>query len=238
MDSLQRLYMLTAENLRRAREQKGKKKEEDTVKKDIKFKVGDLVLVKDVTSKVFEPRYMPNYRIVAIYGHNHIGVKDEAGKVTVRKSAHVKPVQLCDKMADQLPDVKVFNDFGRATKMLIHPKDVPTFDVPQDPERCETSHHSYKKDVSLASTDVDINELCCVTEQRECTETSVHSEQSTCEQDEQTTTEEDTNSTDTKMGSILKPLASLWSFVKTLNITPTDINTMDMGDLNSFLPTL
>ena len=144
MDSLQRLYMLTAENLRKAREQKGKKKEEDTVRKDIKFKVGDLVLVKDVTSKVFEPRYMPNYRIVAIYGHNHIGVKDEAGKVTVRKSAHVKPVQLCDKMTDQLPDVKVFNDFGRATKLLIHPKDVPIFDVPQDSEGCETSHHSDK----------------------------------------------------------------------------------------------
>ena len=238
MDSLQRLYMLTAENLRKAREQKGKKKEEDTVRKDIKFKVGDLVLVKDVTAKVFEARYMPNYRIVAIYGHNHIGVKDEAGKVTVRKAAHVKPVQLCDKMTDQLPDVKVFNDFGRATKLLIHPKDVPIFDVPQDSEGCETSHHSDKKDVSLDLTEVDVNELCCVTGKRECTETSVHSDQSTCEQGEQATKEEDTSNTDTKMGSILKPLASLWSFVNTLNITPTDINTRDMGDLNSFLPTL
>ena len=53
MDALQRLYMLTAENLRMARESQQPKEEVKT-----KIKVGDLVLVKDVTAKVFEPRYL------------------------------------------------------------------------------------------------------------------------------------------------------------------------------------
>ena len=130
--------------------------------------------------------------------------------------------------------------------MLIHPKDVPNFDVPQDPEICETSHHSDKKKVEQSVSDVDVNNIDCVIEHRECTESSVHSVQTPVNMgDTGASTCERTNeaggaptSTDTKRGSILKPLASLWSFVNTLNITPTDINTRDMEDLESFLPTL
>ena len=61
MDALKRLYMVTAENLKRARKCEG-----DREPKKRKLKVGDLVMVKDVTSAVFEPKYMPNYRVVAI----------------------------------------------------------------------------------------------------------------------------------------------------------------------------
>ena len=51
MDALKRLYMVTAENLKRARNREGNRE-----LKKRKLKVGDLVMVKDVTSAVFEPK--------------------------------------------------------------------------------------------------------------------------------------------------------------------------------------
>ena len=47
------------------------------------LKIGDLVLVRNVNSGVFQPKYSPNYRIIAIYGNNHIAVKAPDGKVQV-----------------------------------------------------------------------------------------------------------------------------------------------------------
>ena len=74
MDLLWKLYLLTAENVKRAREGQDPT-EAITWKND--FKVNDLVLVRDVTSGAFLPRYSPNYRIVVIQGPNRLVVRDE-----------------------------------------------------------------------------------------------------------------------------------------------------------------
>ena len=50
MDALKRLDLVTAENLKKARE-----KEPKVEVKPQKLKIGDLVLVKDVNANVFEP---------------------------------------------------------------------------------------------------------------------------------------------------------------------------------------
>ena len=71
MDLLRKLYLLTAENVKLARE--GRDPAETTRQRG-RFKVNDLVLVRDPTSGTFAPRYMPNYRIVAIHGPNRITV--------------------------------------------------------------------------------------------------------------------------------------------------------------------
>ena len=68
MDMLRKLYMVTAENIRRARERQPRQETSN------KLEVGDLVLVRDPDSGVFEPRYNPNYRIIAIHGANKIEV--------------------------------------------------------------------------------------------------------------------------------------------------------------------
>ena len=81
MDLLRKLYLLTAENVKRSRE--GEDPTESNNQKD-NFKINDLVLVRDVTSGAFAPRYSPNYRIVAIHGPNRIVVRDEKGNETVR----------------------------------------------------------------------------------------------------------------------------------------------------------
>ena len=73
-DLLRKLYLLMAENVKKARE--GRDPTETTTQKS-NLKVNDLVLVRDTTSGAFAPRYMPNYRIVAIHGPNRIVVRDE-----------------------------------------------------------------------------------------------------------------------------------------------------------------
>ena len=150
MDALQRLYLLAAENIKRAREvKKNDQNEEKKDKTAARLKIGDLVLVRDVTSKVFEPRYLPNYRIVAIYGNNHIAVKDESGKVTVRRAGHIKPIEPQEKVIQQLPPAEVYSKFGRATKLLIHPKDVPIVNFPS--ERSESSLLSQQKETEFGN---------------------------------------------------------------------------------------
>ena len=77
------------------------------------------MLVRNVTSGAFAPRYMLNYRVVEIQGPNRIVVRDEKG---------VKSVKVCelkDKVAAMLPDTDEYSQFGRNTKLLLHPKDFP-----------------------------------------------------------------------------------------------------------------
>ena len=82
MDLLRKLYLLTTENVKRARE--GRDPAETTTQKN-DLKVNDLVLVRDMTSGAFTPQYMPNYRIVAIHGPNRIVVRDGKGNRNTKK---------------------------------------------------------------------------------------------------------------------------------------------------------
>ena len=68
------------ENLKKARE-KENTETETNLQNDLKK--GDLVLVRNVNSGIFEPKYSPNNRIIAIHRNNHIAVKAPDGKVQV-----------------------------------------------------------------------------------------------------------------------------------------------------------
>ena len=87
--------------------------------------MNDLVLVGDTTSGAFAPRYMPNYRIVAIHGPNRIVVRDEKGSETLRRASHLKVYDWKQKVASMAPEHEEYDKFGRSTKLLIHPKDIP-----------------------------------------------------------------------------------------------------------------
>ena len=120
MDTLHKLYTVAAENIRRAREKHPRQKAAVP-----RFQVNDLVLVKDCDSAVFEPRYMPNYRIVAIHGKNRIEVQDEKGHKSIRWLGHVKPCHPAEKVCHQIPSQEVYEQYGRTSKLLIHPRDIP-----------------------------------------------------------------------------------------------------------------
>ena len=81
-----------------------------------------MVLVRDPTSGAFAPRYMPNYRIVIIHGPNRITVRDEKGNESVRRASHLKVCDWKHKVNSMVPE---YDKFGRSTKLLIHPKDIP-----------------------------------------------------------------------------------------------------------------
>ena len=143
MDTLRKLYTVVAENIRKARE---KQPRQGTTPP--KVQVNDLVLVKDPESAVFEPRYMPNYRVTAIFGRNRIEVQDEKGNKSLRRAAHVKVCQPTDKVIEQLPPQTVYEQYGRTSKLLIHPKDVPHIPLQLFDERRQTTEVG-EKDISM-----------------------------------------------------------------------------------------
>ena len=93
-----------------------------------KLEVGDLVLVCDPDSGVFEPRYNPNYRIFTIHGANRLEVQDEKGHKSLRQTGHIKKIEPVDKVCHQLPPNEVYKQYGLVSKLLIHPRDVPDID--------------------------------------------------------------------------------------------------------------
>ena len=147
MDTLRKLYTVAAENIRRAREKHPRR---DTAAP--RFQVNDLVLVKDPDSAVFEPRYLPNYRIIAIHGKNRIEVQDEKGHKSVRRSGHVKPCHPAAKVCHQLPPREVYEQYGRTSKLLIHPKDVPHIPLEVFKEEQEVEK-TKNNDTELSSVD-------------------------------------------------------------------------------------
>ena len=110
METLHKLYTVAAENIRRAREKHPRQKAAVP-----RFEVNELVLVEDPDSAVFEPRYMPNYRKVAIHGKNRKEVQDEKGHKSIRWSGHVKLCHPAEKVCHQLPSQEVYEQYGRTS---------------------------------------------------------------------------------------------------------------------------
>ena len=133
MDTLRRLYSIVVENICRVREKKPNKDE----KKKHTIKVNDMVLVRDPDSAVFEPRYQLNFQVTVIYGDNQIEVQDEKAHRSVRRSSHVKYVELREKTIQQLPSRELLKNYGRTAKLLKAQKDIP--DLRLDVRRNEKS---------------------------------------------------------------------------------------------------
>ena len=121
MDTLRRLYAIVVENIRKARQ----KKPQPSKTKSHSFKVNDMALVKDPDSAVFEPRYQPNYRVTAVFSDNRIEVQDEKGHKSIRRSSHVKYVELSEKIVQQLPSKEILQKYGRSSRLVIAAKDIP-----------------------------------------------------------------------------------------------------------------
>ena len=152
MDTLRRLYTIVVNNIRKAREKLPKKEEEPH-----KFKVNDMVLVKDPDAAVFEPRYQPNFRVTAIFGNNRIEVQDERGHKSIRRSAHLKYIAPSDKVVNQLPSEQVVKNYGRSSKLLLAEKDIPDLHF----EVKDNSDPPEKTDVMEL---INVNTEDCVTE--------------------------------------------------------------------------
>ena len=109
LELMSNIFQTQIHNLRMARECviEG---QQPVTKPDIA--VGDLVLLRDHTSKRFMPKYKVDVCVVCIEG-NKVEVKDNNGKLSWFHISDIKKTDMITKLICQLPDVDTFGRKGR-----------------------------------------------------------------------------------------------------------------------------
>ena len=82
------------------------------------FKVGDLVLVRNHTSKAFQEKYQDSYQVVKLLGKNQLKVKDQNNHVRQVHVTDVKKTTMSEVIVKSIPDYK---QFGTAAKSKLNP---------------------------------------------------------------------------------------------------------------------
>ena len=92
-----KLYHIVAHNLNEAREARDGNKKGITPKKTEKLKIGDNILVRDHTSKAFQPKYK-DFCIVGLLGKNQVEIKGNHGHTTMVHHRDVKKIPMTEKV--------------------------------------------------------------------------------------------------------------------------------------------
>ena len=92
-----KLYNVVAHNLNEARKTRDGKKKGITPKEPERLKIGDNILVRDHTSKAFQPKYK-DFGIVGLLGKNQVEIKDNHGHVTKVHRRDVKKILMTEKV--------------------------------------------------------------------------------------------------------------------------------------------
>ena len=72
------------------------------------FKVGDLVFVRNHTSKAFQEKYQDSYRVVRLLGKNQLKVKDQNNHIRQVHITDVKKTTMPEVLVKSIPDYKQF----------------------------------------------------------------------------------------------------------------------------------
>ena len=92
-----KLYNVVAHNLNEARKARDGKKKGTTPKEPERLKIGDNILVRDHTSKAFQPKYK-DFCIVELLGKNQVEIKDNYGHITKAHCRDIKKIQMTEKV--------------------------------------------------------------------------------------------------------------------------------------------
>ena len=92
-----KLYNVVAHNLNEARKARDGKKKRTTSKEPETLKIGDNILVRDHTSKAFQPKYK-DFCIVGLLGKNQVEIKDNYGHITKVHRRDVKKIPMTEKV--------------------------------------------------------------------------------------------------------------------------------------------
>ena len=92
-----KLYHVVAHNLNEARKARDGNKKSTKTKEPIVLRVGDNVLVRDHTSKAFQPKYK-DFCIVGLLGKNQVEIKDNHGHITKVHRKDVKKIPMTEKV--------------------------------------------------------------------------------------------------------------------------------------------
>ena len=85
------------------------------------FKVGNLVLVQNHTSKAFQEKYQDSYWVVKLLGKNQLEVKDQNNHIRQVHITDVKKTTMPEVIVKAIPDYK---QFGRAAKLRLNPNNI------------------------------------------------------------------------------------------------------------------
>ena len=92
-----KLYNVVAHNLNEARKARDRNRKGITPKEPKELKIGDNILVRDHTSKAFQPKYK-DFCIVGLLGKNQVEIKDNHGHVTKVHRRDVKKIPMTEKV--------------------------------------------------------------------------------------------------------------------------------------------
>ena len=92
-----KLYHVVAHNLNEARKTRDGNKKSTKPKEPVILCVGDNILVRDHTSKAFQPKYK-DFCIVGLLGKNQIEIKDNHGHITKVHRKDVKKIPMTEKV--------------------------------------------------------------------------------------------------------------------------------------------
>ena len=92
-----KLYHVVAHNLNKARKARDGNKKGKTPKEPEELKIGNNILVRDHTSKAFQPKYK-DFCIIGLLGKNQVEIKDNHGHTTKVHCRDVKKIPMTEKV--------------------------------------------------------------------------------------------------------------------------------------------
>ena len=133
------MFEIATTNLRTARE----KEDPEYNHLPTKLQPGDTVLVENHTKRPFDPKYIGDYRVVAIRG-NQIEIRPSVGGP--REMKHVKYIPPADGYIKQLPS---YDTFGRKSTFRLNPDKIPDLQW-----NLANSYHTKSIGLTIPSTTV------------------------------------------------------------------------------------
>ena len=92
-----KLYNVVAHNLNEARKARDGKKKGTSPKEPKRLQIGDNILIRDHTSKAFQPKYK-DFCIVGLLGKNQVEIKDNHGHITKVHRRDIKKIPMTEKV--------------------------------------------------------------------------------------------------------------------------------------------
>ena len=89
------LYLVVAHNLNEVRKARDGNKKQKTLKMPEQQKIGDNVLIRDHTSKAFQPKYK-YFCITGLLGKNQVEIKDNHSHTTKARHRDIKKIPMTE----------------------------------------------------------------------------------------------------------------------------------------------
>ena len=160
IELMNKLYMVVAHNLNQARKARDGSKKNRTAKEPERLKIGDNVLVRDHTSKAFQPKYK-DFCIIGLLGKNQVEVKDNHGHTTKVHHRDVKKIPMTDKICqlyeeEQVGKVREGRKAVPANKMPGLGWDIAETDIQTIPRCQETTQPNVQQAPHILQTMITI----------------------------------------------------------------------------------